>query len=228
MSEGLRLVGDETAPEERRPTLTVVERPRASINRIYEDSTLHPMEEKRAESDRVISYLMATGQLTKGMLNRTKRLWRASGRQDSLWRVLLRSDELPDDAVYEAAASVYSFEPVEVSLLETVGLIDHLAKSWPESVLPRLIGLGILPVVPADKSSKKMLTFAAYDPSKPEVRRMVETVSKGAHSLRYLSHSGVETCIKAVSDFLPGVVPSGLRRLGAPEQESGSNLKKAA
>ncbi|NNE71414.1 MAG: hypothetical protein HKN29_13780 [Rhodothermales bacterium] len=224
----MKLVGAEASQEPERPTLTVVAKPPASITRIYEDSTLYPMEEKRAESDRVIAYLMATGQLTQGMLNRTKRLWRAAGRKDALWRVLLRSDELPEDTVYEAAASVYSFSPVNVSLLETVGLIDHLSKVWPQTVISRLVGLGILPVIPAEKPSKKALTFAAYDPTRSEVRRMVETAASGPYSLHYLSRSGIEACTKAVSDFLPGVLPTGLRRISATDSDDAPTIRKAA
>jgi hypothetical protein len=187
------------------------------------------MEEKRADSDRVIAYLQATGALTPGELNRARRLWRATGRQDRLWRVLLRTDELEEDQVYEAAATAYGFLPVEVSLLETVGLIGHLSRSWPDTVLPRLIGLGILPVVPSEsKRRKDSLTFAAYDPTRAEVRRMVETVASGTHSIRYLSRSGIDQCVKAVSDFLPTALPKSIRTIGTVGRDSDDSLRRAA
>ena len=209
--------------------LTRVQQGQATITRVYEDSTLHPMEEKRADSDRVIAYLQATGALTSGALNRARRLWRATGRQDRLWRVLLRTEELAEDDVYEAAATAYGFLPVEVSLLETVGLIGHLSKSWPDTVMPRLIGLGILPVIPSESSRRKdSLTFAAYDPTRAEVRRMVETVATGTHSIRYLSRSGIDQCIKAVSDFLPNALPKSIRTIGTPGKDSDDTLRRAA
>ncbi len=187
------------------------------------------MEEKRADSDRVIAYLQATGALTSGPLNRARRLWRATGRKDRLWRVLLRTEELAEDAVYEAAATAYGFLPVEVSLLETVGLIDHLSKSWPDTVMPRLIGLGILPVIPSEPNRRKgSLTFAAYDPTRSEVRRMVETVATGTHSIRYLSRTGIEQCIKAVSDFLPNALPKSIRTIGTLGKHADDTLRRAA
>jgi hypothetical protein len=117
---GLTLITSQSLAPFEAVGLTWVEPGQAKITRVYEDSTLHPLEEKRAGSDRVIAYLQARGSLTPGALNQARRLWRATGRQDRLWRVLLRTEELAEDAVYEAAAAAYGFLPVEVSLLETV------------------------------------------------------------------------------------------------------------
>ncbi len=203
--------------------------PTVRIKRLYEDASLFTRQEKRAESDRVVAHLLVTGALTSGALSRAKNLWRATGRKESLWRVLLRSDEISEDTVFAAAAAAYGFQPVEVSLLETVGLMDHLARDWPKTVIPRLIGLGILPVVPSEGRRRKgVATFAAYDPTRPEVRRMVETVATGTHSVRYLSRDGIEECIRAVSDFLPDVMPQTIRSLGKAKLVHATPDKKAA
>lgn len=194
-------------------SLRRLSRPEARIRRLYEDPSLFEGQENRADTDRVVAYLTATGSLLPGPLVRARRLWRTMGRKEPLWRVLLRGGEISQELVLEAAAVSYGFAPVEVSLLETVGLIDHLAAQWPESVLPRLIGLGILPVVPSRERKQPATTFAASDPTRPEVRRMVETVAEGTHSIRYLSPQGMAACIQAVSDFLPDVLPSSIRAI---------------
>jgi hypothetical protein len=199
------------------------------ISRVYEDSSLYPSEEKRADSDRVISFLQATGVLRRETLMKTKRLWRTAGRQEKLWRVLLRTEEIAEDIIFEAAAVSYGFARVEVSLLETIGLIDHLAKEWPVSVMPRLIGLGILPIVPsAGRPRPGVLTFAAFDPTRSEVRRMLETVSQDTYTLRYVSRTGIDECVRAVSDFLPGILPTSIKTLGTSRQATEIITRKAA
>ncbi|MBO6576317.1 MAG: hypothetical protein JJ896_16520 [Rhodothermales bacterium] len=213
------------------PHLNIVrlEPRRGRVHRVYEDPSLYPMEEKRAETDRVIAYLQATGELQPGTLQRAKRLWRATGRRERLWRVLLRTEEIPADKIYEAAAVSFGFAPVEVSMLETVGLVDHLSKSWPNTVIPRLLGLGVLPVVPADGRKRKgVVTFAAYDPSRREVRRAIETVAENTHSIRFLSKSNMEKVVKAVSDFLPKVIPGTIHAIGSQTTDSEITVRKAA
>jgi hypothetical protein len=225
----LRLVEAAQTVSDVQPLSAVQLAPSGQINRIYEDASLHPAEEKRADSDRVISFLQATGVLPRDTLARTKRLWRTTGRQEKLWRVLLRTEEIAEDLIFEAAAVSHGFARVDVSLLETIGLIDHLSKKWPASVMPRLIGLGILPIVPsAGRTRPGVLTFAAYDPTRPEVRRMLETVSQDTYTLRYVSRTGVEECARAVSDFLPGVLPGSIKTIGTTRQAAEITNRKAA
>lgn len=186
------------------------------------------MEEKRANSDRVIAYLQATGQLEPGQLSRARRLWRETGRKDRLWRVLLRTQELEESQIYEAAATAYGFQPVNVGMVETVGLVGHLAKQWPDTVIPRLVGMGIIPVVPAEGTPRNgVLTFAAFDPTRADVRRMVETVATGTHSIRYLSPANIRECVRVLSDFLPDIMPASFHSIGSKSSKT-TTVRKAA
>ena len=57
---------------------------------------------------------------------------------------------------------------------------------------------------------------------------MVETVAAATHSIRYLSRKDMDKCVRAVSDFLPGVMPQGIRTMGSLSEDTSTTTRKAA
>jgi hypothetical protein len=52
-------------------------------------------------------------------------------------------------------------------------------------------------------------------------------VATGTHAIRYLSRTSIDECVRAVSDFLPDVMPTSIRSL-AKVIPAGTDLNRKA
>lgn len=140
--------------------------------------------------DRVVRMLLAQGIVNSEQVEHAWMRWLRAlrdGEQFPLWRELLKDPGADTERIYETAAMAYAFKRINIGLMGTLILVDRLKERIPDMQWNLLVEHQVLPVVewgrrPADTPR---ISFATYDPTRPEIRRLVASLGLPAFELRY-------------------------------------------
>ncbi len=140
--------------------------------------------------DRVVRMLLARGIVTREQVEHAWLRWLRAlrdGEQMPLWRELLDEPEVDAEGIYETAATAYAFKRIDIGLMGTLVLVDRLKERIPDMKWNLMVEHQVLPVVERGRrpGDADRISFATYDPTRPEIRRLVASLRLPAFELRY-------------------------------------------
>ncbi len=140
--------------------------------------------------DRMVRILFARGIVTREQIEHAWLRWLRAlrdGEQYPLWRELLDEPEVDLERIYETAAQAYAFKRIHIGLMGTLVLVERLKNRIVDAQWNVLIENQVLPVVERGKRPDDVsrISFATFDPTHPETRRLVDSLGLPSFELRY-------------------------------------------
>ena len=163
-----------------------------------------PFEVAKLE-DRVVCKLLFEGRVQQGQVEGAWQRWHArrrSGEREALWRELAEEPTLSREMVFEEAALVYDFKPVDISVMRTLIFIQQLEHIIDDSQWNALIELSLIPVVERgmEPGQSDRMIFATNDPTDLHAHRVLRKLNIGPFEIRYAPEKVVRALI---AEFFP-------------------------
>ena len=92
-------------------------------------------------------------------------------------------------AAYAAAARVYSFEEISLSKEEAIAFLRENAQRFTDDEWQGMIEMGVLPVAEDAGEDDAKMVFAAYDPTRTGMMRLLRKLGHSRNELRYAPES---------------------------------------
>ena len=140
--------------------------------------------------DRVVIMALFYEIVQVDQVERAWRQWRklrAEGSETSLWHVLVRKADIDREALYEVAAQIYGFEEADINRLRAQTLIREVSTTFTQEQWQCLCELLVAPIALGEdpRTGHARLVFATYDPTRPEVTRLLQSFNLNSFELRY-------------------------------------------
>ncbi|GIV58898.1 MAG: hypothetical protein KatS3mg042_1811 [Rhodothermaceae bacterium] len=147
--------------------------------------------------DRVVRILLADGVVTREEVEHAWMRWLRrlrDGEEYPLWRELLNTPDVDIDAIFEIVALTYAFRRVHISVPGTMALAAHLGPRITDAQWNMLIENLVVPVLEPGQRLEaiRRVPFATFDPTNPDVRRLVAS----------LNLPGIELCYAPAPDII--------------------------
>ncbi len=185
--------------------------------------------------DRVMRRLLDEGRTDEHRVATTWQRWKMrqrSGEKEALWRVYANTPGIDSAMVYEMAARVYAFSPIDIAVMRSLVLIQSLDRLLTDDQWTALIELGLLPVSErgVDPTTQKRLTFATFDPTYLASHRLIRSLNLGAFEIRYAPKPVIQALMAEAFPRKQFLMRDASRRFlhNTPQNEHMSHLNSAS
>lgn len=155
-------------------------------------------------TDRVAVWMLFEESVTIEQVRAAWEQWKAEqqeGETRALWRALAEQPGINEERAYAAAARVYSFDKLNLPKKRILSFISKHFEDFSESDWQRMAEMGVLPVNrSAETDGPATFTFAAYDPTRPGLLRLLRDLGHAQHELRYAPKGFIDELIDEALD----------------------------
>ncbi|MEX1055428.1 MAG: GspE/PulE family protein [Rhodothermales bacterium] len=150
--------------------------------------------------DRVVIMLLFKQVVQIEQVEEAWRRWqkKSEGKsKEPLWRVLTMDSSFDRDKIFAEAAQVYAFKEVHVDRPQALKFIKGQKETFTESQWERMAKLHVVPISyeAQPQTKEKRMIFISYDPSRPDVNRLMRELRLESFELRFATELEVTTLI---------------------------------